>query len=138
MPSEFSSGAVVFRKERNKIVYLLLHYGKGHWDFPKGHIEKGETEEETAIREAKEETGIEDLKFLDGFKEKIEYFFRQEGKTIHKMVIYFLAETKTKDIKISFEHSGFEWLDYEKALEKITFNNSREILKKAHSHLIKS
>ncbi len=135
MPSEHSAGAVVFRKENSKRLYLLLHYEKGHWDFPKGHIEKNETEEEAAVRETKEETGISDLNFIEGFKEKIEYFFRQDGKLTYKDVAYFLAETKTRDIKLSFEHIGFEWLSYENALERITFKNSREILKKANAFL---
>lgn len=135
MPSEYSAGIVVFRKENSKILYLVLHYGKGHWDFPKGHIEKGETEKDAAVRETQEETGISDLNFIEGFKEKIGYFFRQGKKLVHKEVIYFLAETKTGEVKLSFEHSGFEWLDYEKAIEKITFKSSKEILKKANDFL---
>lgn len=135
MPSEYSAGAVVFRKEDSNVLYLVLHYGKGHWDFPKGHIEKGETEKDAAVRETKEETGISDLNFIDGFKGKIEYFFRQDKKLVHKEVIYFLAQTEAEEVKLSFEHSGFEWLDYEKALERITFKSSREILKKANDFL---
>lgn len=136
MSSEFSSGAVVFRKEK-EIQYLLLNYSKGHWDFPKGHIEQGETEEQAAIRETQEEAGISDLKFMPGFKEKISYFFRHEGALVHKEVTYFLAQTKTEEVKLSFEHTGFEWLSFEDAWQRTTFKNSKEVLKKAHSFLLK-
>ncbi len=133
MPMEFSSGAVVFRGK--KPLYLLLLYEKGHWDFPKGHIEKGESAQQAAIRETREETGISDLKFVDGFKEKIGYFFRQDNKLIHKEVTYFLAETKTSKVVLSFEHKGYEWLPIEEALKRTTFKSSREVLKKADGFL---
>jgi len=143
MPKERSAGAIIFIKEGDKILYLLLKYRargkveKTYWGFPKGHIEKGETELETAKREAKEETGIEELEFIDGFKERERYFFCYQNKTIFKEVIYFLAETKTKKIKISFEHLNYQWLPYKKALEVLSFENAKEILKKANQFLQK-
>jgi len=134
MPKEISAGAVVFKRNK-EIKYLLLHYESGHWDFPRGGIEKGEKEKETVEREVKEETGISDLNFVNGFREKISWFYRKEGKIVYKEAIYYLAETKAKEVKISFEHIGFQWLDYKKALEQLTFKNSKEILKKAHKFL---
>jgi len=134
---EKSAGAVIFRKEGNKTYYLLLHYPRGarkpkpYWDFPKGHIEKGEKELDTVKREVREETGLEDIGFVGNFKERIEYFFRQEEKNILKLVTFYLAETKEKDVKISSEHAGFKWLSYEKALKKLTFQNAQKILQKA-------
>jgi 8-oxo-dGTP pyrophosphatase MutT (NUDIX family) len=143
MPIEKSAGAVVFRREKSKIFYLLLHYPStkrgaksDYWDFPKGHIEKGEKEIETVKREVKEETGLEDLEFIEGFKEWIKYFVRHKGKTIFKIVTFYLAETKTKKVKVSFEHIGYEWLPYEEALERLTFQNAKEILKRAHNFLL--
>lgn len=138
MPLEKSAGAIVFRKEKGKIFYLLLHYKMGHWGFPKGIIEKGEKLKETAKREIKEETGIEEIEFIDGFKEWIKYFFRLKGKTIFKIVTFFLAQTKQKEVKLSFEHIGYKWLPFEEALEQLTFENDREILKKAHQFLFKN
>lgn len=145
MPKEKSAGAVVFRKEGDKIYYLLLHYQSGHWEFPKGHVEEGETEEKTVKREVAEETGIKDLKILPGFKQYIRYFFRRsyglKGEArrmapfVSKFVIFYLAETKTKDIKISFEHQGYKWLPYEEALKQLTFKNAKEILEKADEFL---
>ena len=141
MPVERSAGAVIFRRENNKIYYLLLHYPsnakapKEYWDLPKGHIEKGEKIEDTVRREVKEEAGIEDLRFVEGFKEWIKYFFRFKGETIFKIATFYLAETKTKEVKTSFEHLGYEWLPYEKAVEQLTFKNAKDILKKAHQFL---
>jgi len=137
MPQEFSSGVVVFRKESGKPVYLLLHYEAGHWDFPKGNVEKGESAEQTARRECEEEAGIADLKFLPDFREKIEYFYRREAKTIHKKVVFLLAETKTIEVKISWEHIGFEWLTYENAIDRLTHKNAKQVLEKAHAFLVK-
>lgn len=139
---EKSAGAIIYRKEGKKILYLLL-YVKAHehyrekWNFPRGNVEKGETEIETVKREVKEETGIEDLGFKKGFKEKIHFFYRKNGKGISKEVIYFLAETKTKEVKLSFEHNDFAWLSFEKAMERLTFNNDKEVLKKANAFLTK-
>ena len=77
MPKEKSAGAIIYRMENGVPYFLLLHYFSGHWEFPKGHIEQGETEEETVERETFEETGINDLKIIPGFKKYIKYFFRQ-------------------------------------------------------------
>jgi len=155
MPIEKSAGAVVFRKEpqkkikdfqrgeNKKIYYLLLQYPSSakapreYWDFPKGHIEKGEKLEETVKREVKEETGIGDIKFVEGFKEWIKYFFKFKGKNVLKIVTFFLVETKIKEIKTSFEHIGYKWLPYKEALSQLTFKNAKEILKKANAYLMK-
>lgn len=131
MPVERSAGAILYRVEGGRNLYLLLHYEAGHWDFPKGNIEKGETEEETIRREVWEETGIKKIEF-EKFREKIHYFFKREGKTIYKEVVFRLAKTKEKKVKISFEHIGYKWLPYEEALEQLTYKNAKEILKKAH------
>ena len=151
MPREKSAGAIVFRKEGDKIYYLLLHYapsekGKhGHWGFTKGHVEEGETEEKTAIREAFEETGINDLKIIPGFKETEKYFFRKvyglEGEArkrapwIFKLVVFYLAETNIKEVKISEEHIDSIWLTFEQAIKKISYKNSKELLRKANDYI---
>ncbi len=137
MQSEISCGAVVFRKEGEKILYLLLHYEKKHWDFPKGHVEKGESELETAVRETREETGITDLRFTRSFREAIHYYFQIGRKTVHKEVLYFLGETRTQEVILSKEHIGYVWLPYEEALGQITYENSKNVLRKANSFLKK-
>jgi bis(5'-nucleosidyl)-tetraphosphatase len=115
--------------------YLLLHYEAGHWDFVKGNVEPNESEKETVIRELQEETGIVDARFVEDFREKIEYFYRRQGTTIHKEVIFFIIETHTETVKLSFEHVGYIWLNYQDAMEKLTFKNAKDVLQKAHKIL---
>ena len=131
MIEETSAGIVIFRKEGSKKLFLLLHYPSGHWDFVKGKMEKGESTSQTAIRETQEETGITDITFVKDFEEWIEYNFKYQGEVVQKKVVFFLAETKTKEIKISHEHSGYTWMDYNSAMEKTTFDNAKTILTKA-------
>lgn len=133
MPNEKSAGLVLFIRDHNEIRYLLLHYGLGHWGFPKGIIEAGESEKEAAIREVYEETGISKIVFVENFLEKIDYFFRRKEKTIHKEVVYFLAETDETSVKLSFEHSEYTWLRFEEALNQLSFENVKTVLKKAHN-----
>ncbi|MGB9748493.1 MAG: bis(5'-nucleosyl)-tetraphosphatase [Candidatus Woesearchaeota archaeon] len=136
MPAETSCGAIIFNKSHGAIKYLLLHYESGHWDFVKGHKENKETDFETVIRETREETGIEDLKFIDGFKERITYFYKTpDGKTSFKQVFFYLAETKTTEVKLSFEHIGYKWLSFEDAYNMVTYKNAKDVLLKAHSFL---
>ncbi len=132
---EKSAGAIIFKKEGKSKKFLLLHYEEVHWDFPKGHVEKNETELETAKREIEEETGLNELEFLKKFHETISYYYKRGGKIYHKEVVFFLAETGESAIKISKEHVGFEWLEFGKALEKLTFKNAKELLKKANDFL---
>ncbi len=127
---EHSAGIVIFRRHNGKFVFLLLHYNAGHFDFPKGHLEKGESNRDAAVRETLEETGISDVKILEGFKQKLGYYFTRDGKRTFKEVVYFAGETKSSDVKISAEHIGFEWQGYDDALKKITFKNSQEVLRK--------
>ena len=138
MPQEKSCGAVVFRKQKDGIKYLLLHYEAGHWDFPKGHMEKNEKEEMTAAREIKEETGIEEIELVDEFREVMAYFYKRGGETIHKEVVFFLAQSATEEVTISKEHIGYAWMSYENANKKLTFNTAKELLKKADEFLTKN
>ena len=138
MIKETSAGIVLYRKENAKNLFLLLHYPSGHWDFVKGKMEKNETTHETAIRETKEETGITDIVFAENFEEWIEYNFKYQGELVQKKVVFFLAETKTKEIKISHEHSGYIWMDYNASMEKTTFDNAKTVLTKAQALLSKS
>ncbi len=134
MIREKSAGAILFIKEKEPI-YLLLHYESGHWDFPKGHVEAGETDLDAVKREVKEEAGIINIEIVQNFKEHIHYFYKMNNELMSKDVVFYLAKTKTKDVKLSFEHIGFAWVSYEKAMEKLTYKNAKDILKKAHEFL---
>jgi len=134
MKEEVSAGIILFNEIEDK-EFLLLNYPSKHWDFVKGKMEKDETPHETALRETKEETGISDVEFIDGFKEEIEYYFYADNQEIHKKVIFFLGKTKTMDIILSHEHLDFIWLDFDDALEKITYKNAKNLLKKSRKFL---
>ena len=135
---ERSAGTVLFNENRGQIEYLLLHYPTGHWDFAKGNIEEGERELETVKREVKEETSIDNIEFVDGFRKKIVYNYKRSGRLVHKEVIFYLARTNTKDVKISFEHKGYRWLNYEDAMKLLTYENAKMILEDANRFLNKS
>lgn len=137
MIEEISAGAVIFFEDNSDRKYLALHYPAGHWDFPKGGVEKGESEEEAARREIKEETGITIQSFIPDFKKKIDYHYRRADGLSHKQVIFFLAEAKTDKIKLSFEHSGYDWLSFQQALKRLSFENARNILREANDFLSK-
>lgn len=132
-----SVGLIVFSRAGGKREYLLLHYESGHWDFSKGGVEKGESEAETALRELREETGISKVKVISGFRESIHYFFREKNELVSKDVVFLLAESEKREVVISSEHVGFEWLSFEKALERLTFKNAKQVLEKAEGFLEK-
>ena len=137
MIKEQSAGTVLFIEESKEKLFLLLHYPTGHWDFVKGKIENNESHEQAVIRETKEETGITDIEFIKGFKEKIEYSFKFNGDIVQKEVIFFLAKTNTKQVEISYEHLDYVWLDFNNALNKITYKNAKNILINAKNYLEK-
>ena len=140
MPQERSVGAIVFSRHGRKRDFLLLLYGNGHWDFPKGHIEEGETEEQAMFRELKEETGISagDVRILPGFMEKISYFYHAEGKAVFKTVEFFLVESKHKRVVLSSEHKDYKWLPFAEAHQQATFRTAKQLLEKADSFLKQS
>ena len=121
---EKSAGAVVFRETPGGRMYLLL-LNAGRWDFPKGGVEKGESELQTVLREVEEETGLKRIKIIPGFRKVIEYYYRRDRKNVHKQVVYMLASTNTENVKISFEHQGFGWFRYDEALHRASYDNSK-------------
>lgn len=132
---ERSAGAILYNDGTQGRRFLLLRYPAGHWDFPKGNVEKGETEKGTVTREVREETGLDKIRILDGFRRNIEYFYRRDGKSVHKVVVFLLAETKEDVVKISSEHQDFGWYEYKEALRRVTYNNSKRILTEAQNYM---
>ncbi|MEM2139940.1 MAG: bis(5'-nucleosyl)-tetraphosphatase [Nitrososphaera sp.] len=137
MVDERSAGAVIFNADGPEPEYLLLHYGAGHWDFPKGNIEAGETERQTAIREIREETGITDLTFIEGFRQVVSYRYRKGKRLVTKEVALFLAQTRAKDVVISHEHTGYAWRKYDDAMKQLTFKNAKNLLAAARAFMQK-
>ena len=130
---EKSCGAVIFRKNKNDVKLLLVknHNGR-HWSFPKGHIEDNETEEDTAIREIKEETNL-DVKIMDNFREVSSYC--PFGK-IRKEVVFFLARTISDNIKLQeSEIDSFLWVDIEGAKKLCSYINDFNLIDKADNYI---
>ena len=156
MKEEVSSGIVVFREEGGIRKYLLLNRREGFLDFPKGHIEAGESEEIAAERETLEETGL-NVKPIPGFRKETAYWFRaramtQEqreasvsqyakkrarGELIHKKLVMFLGKAMEEESpKVSMEHTGFQWLDYGQCMSMLRYDNQRELLEEAEQFLL--
>lgn len=136
---EVSVGSCIFRETPEGRRYLLLQYPSGHYDFAKGHVEEGESEEDTLRRETEEETGINDLTILPE-RVSIRYYYEAKGNERHrreeegrgiyifKQVHFYPAETKTVEVELSHEHIGFVWLPYKEAIERVTFDNARRVI----------
>ena len=122
-----SCGFIVYKRVNNKKFYLVIRSLNGDFGFPKGHTEPGESEIETAIRELKEETGIE-VKIIEGFRRQIEYELRNIPNTI-KQSVYFLGEcTSDKIICQESEVSEARFFSYEDAIKILTFEETKSIL----------
>ncbi len=137
---ERSAGAVLFRRQGRHIFYLLLQHIRGHWAFPKGHIEGSEKPMETARREIKEETGISRVRFFPGYKETTHFRFQWPPKSPDaeqrlKFVVFYLGEAFTHKVTLSQEHKAFQWVPYEKAMAILKHRNDKELLQKAHARI---
>ena len=135
MQKEISAGIVLYNDDNDEVQFLVLKYPGGHWDFVKGKMENSEEPKQTAIRETKEETGIIDVEFIDGFNEEISYTFYVNNEKIDKKVIFYLGKTKSTEIVLSHEHLDFAWLNLKDAMDRITYENAKIVLTKANNLL---
>ncbi|HJM17913.1 MAG TPA: NUDIX domain-containing protein [Candidatus Thalassarchaeaceae archaeon] len=118
---------------------LLLQYPQGHWSFPKGHIEKGDSDHRhTALRELSEETGITHVSIDHGWKKRTEYTFSRKGRKIPKQVFWYLAETNQLEVTLSHEHTNFLWLELNQAEHQVTFKQEKELVISARDYLAKA
>ena len=136
--TERSAGFIVYvdpDAEHAERLYLLLDYGK-HWDYAKGHVEKGEDDLTAAIRELEEETGIDDAEPITGFSHELEYFFRHPKRgLIKKTAVFFLARARDTQVEVSHEHDAYAWLPLGLALKRLTYPNARKALELAAAFL---
>ncbi len=126
---QFSAGGVLVRGDE---VLLISPSGGDHWQLPKGHIEPGETLEETAVREVREETGVTGRAV--GKLTEIDFWFIQRGTTrVHKRVYLFLllfVEGSTENFD-PHEVQAATWFPWSEALERLTFANERQAVEEA-------
>ena len=137
MKFEKSCGAVVFTRGGGEIRYVIVCSVNGYYGYPKGHVEAGESEQETALREIKEETGL-DVVLREGFRTTDEYMLQLEGYTdIHKQVVYFLAEYEGQAPSAQpSEIAEIKLMTFEEALAVFQFEGNRRILREAHNFLM--
>lgn len=154
MEKEISAGIIVYRKTPEGPKFLLLYHGHNYWNFAKGKLESeprligGKMVQEreksfhAAIREVREETGLgrNDLKFNGSFKtsENFTFWSRRDKEKIFKVVIFYLAETDKKDVKLSDEHEGYGWFTYKEAVRALgNRKGNQTVLKQAYEAIQK-
>lgn len=132
MRIETSAGGVVYRRTERGPLFLLIRDPYENWGLPKGHLERGETAEQTAVREVREETGIGHLELQEPL-DTIDWFFREGPDLIHKYCHFFLMETAAEATEPQLEEGITEciWLPLDEALRTLTYDNARTVLETA-------
>ncbi|HDI11757.1 MAG TPA: NUDIX domain-containing protein [Candidatus Acetothermia bacterium] len=133
---ERAAGFIIFRVKDGRREYLLVrNKSGGHWGFPKGHIEEGESPLDAALREVAEEVGITSLEHYPDFRSSIDYTFRRAGQMVHKEVHFFLARTAQEGRLLREELLEMRWLPFPEALDTLTYPEQREVLRRAEEFL---
>lgn len=143
-------GIVPIFSTESEPLFLLVQHQAGHWAFPKGHADPGESALETAMREFEEETGIRDCEVLEepSFVEHYSfvqqgnpnsvkhYSFANEGEPIEKTVTYFLAFVNSMEVQLQeAEIQNSAWSSFEDAVKMITFDGNRQVLREVKAYL---
>jgi 8-oxo-dGTP diphosphatase len=134
MKFEFSAGGIVYRKNPNLQILMCQHSQHHGWVFPKGLIDKGEKKEETAVREVKEETGIDAE--IEKELEPTSYWYQWEGDKVKKTVYFYIMKFKGGDTNDhDYEMEQVEWIDYNDVSEKLTYPSDKKLWDKARHFL---
>ena len=130
-----SAGGVVFTRDSGVTQVLLLKHESGKWMLPKGTIEAGETPQEVALREVREETGLSNVRLVSDLGEERYFFFwRSEDTYYDKTVHYYLLEFLGGEQPVPQTEEGFvacEWASLDDALERIKYKETREVVRRA-------
>ena len=129
---ETSAGGIVYRRDDAGPLFLLIRDSYQNWGFPKGHVESGERAEDAALREVREETGIEQVA-IRGAIDTIDWYFRFRGRLIHKVCHFYLMET-SQALTLPQEAEGItacQWVGYDAARTAISYANARHLLLRA-------
>ena len=130
MKKEKSCGNIVFKEIENKLYVLLVHHNLGHWGIPKGHVEINEKEEETAVREVFEETGINSY-VIPGFRKIITY----SPKDVLKDVVFFIGKASDDNLTPQLtEVSEAKYVEINEGINLITHIDEKQVLKKAFDY----
>ena len=134
MKLEKSCGVVVYNMMGSSMEFLIIKHKTGeNWGFPKGHVELEEREDQTALREVEEETGLK-VKLVGGFKYRMKY--SPKVGTI-KEVVYFIGNSKDRIVKCQeSEIVDFRWLNLKDAIDLVTHENSEKILREAYFFIL--
>lgn len=136
---EKSCGVVPFREEDGEILYLVISSAvtkREHWEFPKGGVEEGEREVETALRELREETGVSDVELLPGYREPIRYIYRRAEGLVFKQVVYFIGRVNDPHVIPRREEvKDYRWATYDEARKLLRHGNARELLFRCHAFI---
>ena len=129
---ETSSGGVVFRRDEERIDFLLIRDPYDNWGLPKGHIEGGETPEQAALREVEEETGLCELSMVAQLP-TIDWYFRDRGKLVHKFCHFFLLRCTAGDAVPQLDEGITEciWQPPDVAIETVSYANARDVMRAA-------
>lgn len=131
---ETSAGGVVYRVHEGEPLFLLIRDSYRNWGFPKGHLEPEEQPDAAALREVREETGLDALN-LDGAIETIDWFFRFRGRLVHKVCHFFLMHTDSSRTIPQREEgiTACRWARFDEAVRLVSYANARDVLARANA-----
>ncbi|MFA6553362.1 MAG: NUDIX domain-containing protein [Patescibacteria group bacterium] len=138
MRNERSAGAVVYFRKTGRIEFLMMKYRHGRWDFPRGHLEKGETDHQAAVRELQEEIGVRVRRFVPGFREAVSWRYTSgvTGIRMQKEVVHFLVKLEHQQVRLSEEDLDMRWLPYREAMQLPMWPHVKQVLKKANTFIL--
>jgi 8-oxo-dGTP pyrophosphatase MutT (NUDIX family) len=131
---ETSAGGVVYRVHDGEPLFLLIRDSYANWGFPKGHLETDEAPDVAALREVREETGLEDVT-MDGAIDTIDWFFRFRGRLVHKVCHFYLMRSDASETTPQRAEgiTACRWAPFDEAAKLVSYANARDVLARAHA-----